>query len=171
MPVGRKPKPTALKLVMGNPGRRPPLVANEAAPPLSRPDPPAHLGDLAKVEWGRVIDRLFQCGLMTDIDVPMLAAYCDAYGQWVQLSRDLERMAAADPTTHGVMLRTTAGNFIQNPIVGALRVARTDMARYAVEFGMTPASRSRIDVGIGAGGGGALPAEGAGPESRFFGNS
>lgn len=165
--MARRPIPTALSLVRGNPGKRPPFVANEAAPPPSRPEPPDHLTDLAKVEWNRVVGRLFECGLMTDVDVPMLAAYCDAYGRWEQLSRDLEPMAAADPATHGVMIATTNGNFIQNPIVGALRVARTDMARYAIEFGMSPASRSRIDVGIGSGG--VTPPSSASAEERFFG--
>ena len=163
----RRPIPTALSLVRGNPSKRPPFVANEAAPPPSQPDPPEHLTDLARAEWARVVGRLFECGLMTDVDVPMLAAYCDAYGQWVQLSRDLERIAAGDPTTHGVMIRTTNGNFIQNPIVGALRCARADMARFALEFGMSPASRTRIDVGIGSGG--ILPPSAVSAEERFFG--
>ena len=51
MTVGRKPKPTALKLVTGNPGKRP-LPKKEAVVALAEPTPPAFLCDDAKVECG-----------------------------------------------------------------------------------------------------------------------
>lgn len=162
-----RPIPSALKLIRGNPGKRPPLVANEARPPSARPDPPKHLSDLARVEWDRVIGRLYECGLMTDVDRPMLAAYCNAYAQWEQLSIDLQVMADADPKTHGVSIMTTNGNWVQNPLVGAMRCARADMAKFALEFGMSPSARSRIDVGIGSGG--LTPPSSVSAEERFFG--
>lgn len=166
---GGRPKPTSLQLIMGNPSKKAPAVANEARPPSSRPEPPEHLSELARIEWHRVIGRLFECGLMTDVDRPMFAAYCNAYGQWEQLSNDLQVMADADPKTHGVAIMTTNGNMVQNPLVGALRCARADMARYAVEFGMSPSARSRIDVGIGSGG--LTPPGGVNVEEKFFGKS
>ena len=49
---GRKPTPTTLKELKGNPGRRP---LNEAEPkPAARlPSPPAHLSRSARREWRR----------------------------------------------------------------------------------------------------------------------
>ncbi len=93
MAVGRKPKPTALKLVTGNPGKRP-LPKKEAVVALSEPTPPAFLCDDAKVEWGRVCSALYAAGLMTELDRAALAAYCAAYGRWAQAERAINRMVA-----------------------------------------------------------------------------
>jgi P27 family predicted phage terminase small subunit len=53
-------------------------------------------------------------------------------------------MAVNDPTTHGVVIQTQGGNFIQNPLLGAANKAMSDMVRYAVELGFTPSARSRV---------------------------
>jgi len=77
MTVGRKPTPTALKLVTGNPGKRP-LPKSEAVVALSAPTPPAFLGDDAKVEQDRVCSALYAGGLLTDADRAALASYAAA---------------------------------------------------------------------------------------------
>ena len=45
------------------------------------------------------------------------------------------------------MIKTNNDNAIQNPLAGTAHKAASDMVRYAAEFGMTPSSRSRIDIG------------------------
>jgi P27 family predicted phage terminase small subunit len=55
-------------------------------------------------------------------------------------------MAKRDQLTGGLMIKTTNGNAIQNPLVGTAHKAAADMVRYAVEFGMTPSARSRINA-------------------------
>jgi len=140
---GRKPKPSHLKLVAGNPGKRS-LNAAEPKHALSIPTPPAELSDDAKIEWGRVAERLYRAGTLSDVDRSALAAYCQAYGRWIQAERALARMAAADPETGGLLVETSNGNAIQNPLVGIANKAAADMVRYAAEFGMTPSARSRI---------------------------
>ena len=95
MTVGRKPKPTALRLIDGNRGKRAVNKA-EAVVALSEPTPPAFLCDDAKVEWGRVCSALYAAGLMTELDRAALAAYCAAYGRWAQAERAINRMAAKD---------------------------------------------------------------------------
>lgn len=162
---GRKPTPTHLKLVNGNPGKRAPRK-REAAPPLSEPTPPPHLSDEAKVEWGRVMSQLLRCGLMSEIDRAALAAYCQAYGRWVQAERALSKMGEKDLLTGALMIKTSNGNAIQNPLVGTANKAMELMLKAATEFGMTPSARSRIDVEIPKDPRGALaPAAGTG---RFF---
>lgn len=149
MKTGRPRKPTALKLVMGNPGKRV-LPKNEPKPPVSRPSAPEWLLGQARDEWTRVVGRLADVGLMTDLDVGALAAYCQAYGRWVQAEQALERFAARDAQTHGIIIKTSNGNAVQNPLVGAANVAMHLMHRFAVEFGMTPSARSRLDVDVGS---------------------
>lgn len=145
MTTGRKPKPTHLKLVTGNPGKRPmPKAEAKVVPAL--PSPPPHLADEAKVEWGRVSEDLFKVGLLSHIDRAALAAYCQAYGRWVQAERAIAEMAKRDQLTGGLMIKTTNGNAIQNPLVGTANKAAADMVRFAAEFGMTPSARSRINA-------------------------
>lgn len=144
-PRGRKPKPTHLKLVTGNPGRRA-LNETEPQPDPAVPLPPPHLCDEAKVEWGRVCEHLHRLKLLSEIDRASLAAYAQAYGRWVQAERALARMAESDQVTKGLLVKTRNGNAIQNPLVGTANKAMADMMRYAAEFGMTPSARSRIST-------------------------
>jgi P27 family predicted phage terminase small subunit len=143
---GRKPTPTHLKLVNGNPGKRA-INKREAKPPLAEPTPPPHLSDDAKVEWGRVMAHLLRCGLMSEIDRAGLAAYCQAYGRWVQAERALDAAGKVDPMkTGGLLTTTTNGNIVQSALVGIANTALALMMKAAAEFGMTPSSRSRINV-------------------------
>jgi P27 family predicted phage terminase small subunit len=143
MTDGRKPKPTMLKLVSGNPGKRA-LPKNEAVVALAEPTPPSFLCDDAKVEWGRVCSALYAAGLMTELDRAALGAYCAAYGRWAQAERAINRMAAKDELNAALMIKTVSGNAIQNPLVGIANKAKADMVRYAAEFGMTPSARARV---------------------------
>lgn len=148
---GRKPTPTHLKLVRGNPGKRSlPKKEDEIPVVIEEVSPPPHLSDEAKVEWGRIIGSLVTLKLMSQLDRAALAAYCQAYGRWVQAERALARMAEKDPLLHGLMVKTTSQNAIQNPLVGTANKAMQDMMRYATEFGMTPSARVRLQ-GQGSG--------------------
>lgn len=137
MTRGPKPKPTALKKAAGNPGKRP-LNPAEARPDPSRPNAPRWLGQAAKREWKRVASRLHQAGLLTYIDRSLLAAYCQAYGRWVEAELQLK--------TQPLVVISDKGNLYQNPWVGVARAAMTDMIKIAAEFGMSPSARSRIRV-------------------------
>ena len=141
MTQGRKPKPTGLKIIAGTDraDRR-----NEPKPAPALPEPPAFLSDEAKAEWTRTADQLYQLGILSKIDRAALGAYCQAYGRWEQAERALARMAERDAVTHGMMIKTTNGNAVQNPLLGTANKAMADMMRYAAEFGMTPSARARI---------------------------
>ena len=145
--MGRKAKPTRLKVLEGNPGKQK-LPKNEPAPRISKdiPDPPCHLDDIAVEEWHRVAEGLHALGLLTDVDTTALAAYCDSYSQWVQANIGIKEAKASDPKLHGLLEYTTNGNLIQNQYVGIARRAKQDMVKYAGEFGMTPSKRSGLGV-------------------------
>lgn len=143
MKPGTKPKATALKLVTGNPGKRA-LNADEPKFALSKPNPPPHLTDDARIEWRRVVTVLFNAGLLTEMDRAALAAYCQAYGRWAQAERALSRMADNDERNYALMVKNVQGNACENPLVGTARRALLDMMRCAVEFGMTPSARARV---------------------------
>jgi len=140
---GRKPKPSGLKLVTGT-DRVDRANPAEPHPQPACPEPPDHLGNEARAEWDRVCEHLCALGVLSHIDRASLAAYCQAYGRWVQAETALERMAERDAVTFGLMIKTQGGNAIQNPLVGTANKAMADMMRYAAEFGMTPSARTRI---------------------------
>jgi phage terminase small subunit len=89
---GRKPHPTLLKLVKGNPGHRP-LTDSEPAPRKMLPEPPAELSGDARKEWDRVAPELYRMGLLTGLDRAALAAYCQVYGAGSRLSAGLRKAA------------------------------------------------------------------------------
>lgn len=74
---GRRPKPTALKVLEGNPGKRP-LNRREPQPLRSIPTCPAHLSPTAKGEWKRLAGQLHRLGILSQLDRAALAAYCQA---------------------------------------------------------------------------------------------
>jgi P27 family predicted phage terminase small subunit len=157
--AGGRPKPTHLKIIEGNPGKR---RLNQREPQPTRgemPDPPDFLNEHGKLEWVRLAPELYRLGLLTSVDLNPLAAYCQAFGRWLQAERALAEMK--DRPANGLVIKTTSGNAIQNPLVGTANKAARDMMRYASEFGLTPAARARLD-GIGMSGD-------ALPQSKFEG--
>ena len=131
---GRKPKPTNLKVLEGNPGQRP-LNDNEPKPDKKAPTCPAWLEPEAKKEWRRMSKQLEQLGLLTELDRAAFAAYCQAYARWKEAEEFI--------TKHGSMIRTPNGYLQQVPQVSIAQTNQKLMLKYCAEFGRTPSSRSR----------------------------
>lgn len=72
---GRKPKPTKLKLITGNPGKRK-LPQNEPQPRRGAIERPEYLSDPAKAVWDRLSPELIELGILKPLDVTMFAAFC-----------------------------------------------------------------------------------------------
>ena len=77
MAQGRKPKPTAIKALEGNPGKRE-LNKNEPKPKKKAPACPKWLDDEAKKEWRRLSKQLEELGILTEVDMTAFAGYCQA---------------------------------------------------------------------------------------------
>jgi len=138
---GRKPKPTALKQLEGNPGRRP-LNLNEPKPVRSAPRCPDWLEAEAKREWRRASKQLESLGILTEIDMTAFAGYCQAYARWKEAEEFI--------TKHGTIVKTPSGYWQQVPQVSIAQTYLKIMGRFCEQFGLTPSSRSRI---AGEGGG------------------
>ena len=142
---GPAPRPTALRVLEGNPSKRP-LPAREPQPTGKIGRPPAHLNRAARAEWRRIVREMEACRVLTAADRAALAAYCVAYSRWVAAETALAAAADADPDTGGLVVKTSNGNVVQNPLVGTANKAMETMMRAAQEFGFTPSSRSRVHV-------------------------
>lgn len=135
--MGRNPKPTALKKLQGNPGKRRLPVA-EPTPAPALPTCPAHIKGKARAEWRRISVELVKMGLLTHVDRAALAAYCSAYGRWSEAEGFIK--------TEGLTITTPNGFVIPSPYVGIANKAIDQMGKFASQFGFTPASRSRISL-------------------------
>jgi P27 family predicted phage terminase small subunit len=145
MVVGRKPKPTRLKVVAGT-ARPDRMNIREPSPGRSMPAAPAFLSEEALARWNDIAPKLHRAGILTIVDDAVLAAHCQAWGRWKQAESALARAAEIDPLGKGLMIKTQSGNLIQNPIVGTANKAMADMVRTAVELGMSPSARSRVQA-------------------------
>jgi P27 family predicted phage terminase small subunit len=134
---GRRPKPTRMKVLTGNPGKRP-LNPTEPRPEPIVPDCPVELGPSARREWERLVDQLAPLRLVTPLDRAALAAYCGAYGLWAEATEAIQK--------YGAMVKSPTGFPMQSPYVAMANRQAEIMMRIASEFGFTPASRSRIST-------------------------
>jgi P27 family predicted phage terminase small subunit len=145
---GPPPQPINLRLLRGNPGKRAFRRGLEPERPAEPPGPPAFLVGYACDEWYRVAPGLHQLGLLSQLDVAPLAAYCDAYSRWRTASEVLAKMAERDATGRALLVKNADGNARQNPLVKIAANAAKDMLRFAGEFGLTPVARARIAAGV-----------------------
>lgn len=135
--MGRQPKPTVLKRLAGNPGKRK-LPSQEPRPTGGIPSCPKHLSKIAREEWSRLSGELGRIGLLTSIDRAALAAYCAAYARWVDGQKLLDK--------GGMTTLTPQGMVMVSPYVTIVNKAVDQMVSIAAQFGMTPASRARVSA-------------------------
>ena len=136
MTRGRKPKPTALKRLEGNPASAATTMPSRS-PPEDLPDCPRPSLAIARARNGhRIAGPLHEMGVLTMVDRAALAAYCQAWGRWVEAEEKLK--------TTPTMLKTPSGYVQQNPWLSVANKQLELMGRYMAELGITPASRSRV---------------------------
>lgn len=143
---GSNRKPTALKKFLGNPGKR---KLNEAEPKatVGRPTMPKGLSIVAQREWKDIIPLLEQMGVLFTCDGKALAAYCSCYAQWMQAEKEITRYGITIKTVHlhedGDVLFL---DYKINPAVRVRSDALRQMKSFLIEFGLTPASRSKLKI-------------------------
>lgn len=145
---GPPKKPTALRVIEGNRGKRP-INKNEPQPEVGMPPMPVELaGDADAVAmWREVSPELYAVGVLTTVDGPALSAFCLAWAVFIKAQRRLNAQARNDDSVmaEGLLVKTKSGNIIQNPLLGIANVARRDMLKAAAELGLTPAARANLE--------------------------
>ena len=93
---GRKPLPTALKVLEGDRGKgRRPINKDEPTPPQNNIKCPDWLMPEAKKEWKRLAPSLIAMGILTDHDMEAFAGYCQAYARWREAEEFLSQHGRA----------------------------------------------------------------------------
>jgi len=139
---GRKPKPRGLRVLQGNPGKRP-LPADSIPAAAAIPTAPEHLSEAAKAEWESLARSLHRVGILGEFDRAAFGAYCEALARWAAAQTVLNEMAKNDPRG-GLLIKAKSGIIYENPLVGIARRAALDTVRFAAECGMTPSARTRV---------------------------
>ena len=137
---GPPPTPTGLRIVKGNPGKRP-LNTQEPKPRGGPPRCPSWLDDEAKRVWRRTVRELAGLNVLTHADRDALAAYCQTFSRWKRAELFLQERGDV------YSLKDDKGGvkcLQQFPQVAIARNLAQLVRSYQQEFGLTPSARSRI---------------------------
>jgi P27 family predicted phage terminase small subunit len=127
---GRRGAPCAIKHLQGNLGHRP---INENEPKIEPGEPVmSPLSEVAAREWRAIVPLLLGANVLTPADGNALAAYCTCYARAEKCRQEIDRNGTITKRAERLMR-------IEDK---ALKL----MKSYLIEFGLTPASRSRIKV-------------------------
>lgn len=160
--AGRRPKPTAIKELQGNPGHRP-LNDKELVAPKGEPEMPKGMLPAARREWKQIVPLLMRLGVLSNIDGKALAAYCDTYAHWEKARKDIDKygLVVEEPVLDkfnnpvcvgaipGVPPEAGARYLVKlkaNPAVSNYATFGKMMKSFLIEFGLTPASRAKLKV-------------------------
>jgi P27 family predicted phage terminase small subunit len=88
---GPPPEHPHLRLLKGNPGKRPARKPVEPARTEQCPEPPEHLTGHAREAWIHLAPELHKLNLLTILDIGPFSAYCCAYAHWQEAEEALQR--------------------------------------------------------------------------------
>jgi len=150
---GPKPVPTVLKLIQGNPGKRPLNLSDGVNPPIVVPSPPSWLSAHALKEWRRITVELQELGLIAQIDKASLTTYCQTWGDLCDLElafraqkrQAIERGGPKDLAAASAYFHKTPTGFLRDSALHRKIVEmRSELDRYVRNFGLNPSSRARV---------------------------
>lgn len=143
--AGRKPKPTVIKQLEGNPGKRnidSQVKLEESIETYTDgeiPTPPEWIkkNKIAYEEWQRVAPILAKTKILKQADIVALEAYCKCWSRYREAE---EQMDAVNST----FFKTPSGYVQQLPQVAISQKYLKLAKEFMVEFGLTPSSRGRM---------------------------
>ncbi|WP_426453833.1 phage terminase small subunit P27 family [Paenibacillus sp. S-38] len=144
--AGRKAMPVNLLLIKGKKHLTKEEIElrqereKKLQPSTNRTNPPAWLCDTAKKEFRRIAKELKEIDLLTNVDVNALALYCDAYADYIEITRIIKNDGFMVEHTN----KSGVTNEVAHPLLAKKKQMHEQMRSLAVEFGLTPASRAKI---------------------------
>lgn len=136
---GRKPTPTVLRILRGNPGHRPINTSEPDTHPLPTACPKELTDAAAVAEWKRMIVPAIETGHITLADRTMAIAHCELFATW--------QAQIVEARQHPFI---TAAGKNEYPMPTPVRTMAMKtlllLARIDSELGFTPSSRSRVHL-------------------------
>lgn len=139
----RATKPTALKVLEGNPGKRP-LPEHEPAPAATMPAMPKDLDKDAQEVWNTLGPRLLKLGILTEADGDAFSILCQIRGRLKQIHKLMHQeegpvLIQTKVTVDGSGQEHT--ELKPSPYTVMERLYYQQFRQYAAEFGLTPRGR------------------------------
>jgi P27 family predicted phage terminase small subunit len=134
---GPAPKPTSIKRLEGNPGKRK-LNELEPTPKAGAPECPDYLDEVARREWDRLTAILVSMKVLTEADYIALANLCQAYSTLMNAQKQMNKT--------GILYKSKSGYIQQSPLLGIIHTQTTIVNNLLREFGLTPSSRTRVAI-------------------------
>jgi P27 family predicted phage terminase small subunit len=139
-PKGGMPrKPDALKKLHGT--ARKDRSVGSTPTPTGMPTRPVGLSSQATRVWKSLAPKLYDLGLLAQIDQSTFAVYCQAYADWLELTRILNKLGVRNWYSE-----TESGYRQVIPEVAVRDKAYQVMQRLETRFGLDPSSRSGIAI-------------------------
>lgn len=141
MGAGRPAKPTALKLLQGNPGKRA-INRNEPQAKRGKPAMPKGLDARGRKAWEEMAQLLDDMGVLTVADGMALETLVDAYSEWKKARAVVKKEGQSYKSVGengGFMLRA-------RPEVAIASDAWRRIKSLLGEFGLTPSSRTKLQA-------------------------
>lgn len=144
MSKGRKPLPTALKLLTGNAGHRAKadLGRGEPNPEVSLGEAPAHLNEIGQAYWFAEGGQLLKTRVITVADHDAFGELCFFHQQKMRLVEQIARLEKKKTPTKKEIWQLQVAT-------GQLLKLTDRMQKIRIQFGMTPASRTSIKIDTG----------------------
>lgn len=136
---GRRPRPTHLKALEGNPGKRPLNQAEPKAPP-GRPVAPPKMTEDAQKEWQYIVPKLDGMGILTKADRRNLVILCEQVAVFNEATAWIQEKGV-------IVAGRNKGEAVKNPAVQIQRDAARLIATYSRMFGLSPADRAGLELG------------------------
>lgn len=143
---GRRPKPTALKVLRGNPGQRK-LNEREPIPPKGEVVKPEMALGVSQV-WDELAPACLAMGTLTTADVRTFVTLCELQATF-DMARAEKARVGFSPFLHTTMV-DSAGNEHQNvkehPALSLERKTAAALKPYYEKFGLESVARARMSV-------------------------
>jgi P27 family predicted phage terminase small subunit len=103
------------------------------------PVKPKWLDDVAAMIWDETIAELIETpGLLTEVDGPALALYCDSWRQYHEYDEEIRKEG-------NTIISLTAG-MKANPLLSRRDAAKADAIKIGALFGLNPSARASMKL-------------------------
>jgi P27 family predicted phage terminase small subunit len=132
---GRKPKHPKIKLLEGNPGKRP-ITSVMDKEPKKKIKKPEFFDKYASRIWDELAPQLITDGRLTPLTKAGFEILCVLKGRTIKIEEELQRQ--------DFLKQGYRKDSVKNPLLTIYKNTVDQFFKFAAEYGLTPQSRQRL---------------------------
>lgn len=144
MGKGRKKIPTKIKEMQGTLEKSRTIENEMIVDQVSQlPEAPEWLSEIGKDEWNKVSSQLFNIGMLHNVDLQLVAAYCNEISLYIETETMLRNKGRIQA------FRNPDGTLKHAQAVPYQKIAKDALnsaMKLATQFGLTPVARASISA-------------------------